>query len=166
MLARYTELQAVSSVWQTRPVGMRNQPDFLNAAAIIKTPLSARQLKRHVLRKIETALGRVRQANKNGPRPIDIDIMLFNNQIFELEHRHIPDAELVSRPFVAIPLAQIAPDYVHPETGQTLQEIANTFAIDPEEMRLRAELLLLPAHLPVQPQSHLLDLTTNSVMEG
>lgn len=140
MLAQRTELVAVSSVWETQPVGMPNQPNFLNAAVIVNTALTAGQLKAQVLRPIEQKLGRVRQRNKNAPRPMDIDIMLFNREVLELGSRHIPDAEVLERPFVALPLAEIAPDYVHPETGQTLHSIAQKFTVTPQEMQLHPEM--------------------------
>lgn len=140
MLARLTHLTAVSSVWETAPLGVSNQPDFLNAAAIIQTVLSADTLKTQVLGHIEQALGRVRQGDKFGPRPMDIDIIFFNNQILTLQNgRHIPNPEVLERPFVAIPLAEIAPDYLHPETGQSLRQIAAQFEVNPRQMRLRAK---------------------------
>ncbi|NWF91232.1 MAG: 2-amino-4-hydroxy-6-hydroxymethyldihydropteridine diphosphokinase [Ignavibacteriaceae bacterium] len=139
LLAAQTRLVAVSSVWETRPVGLTEQPNFLNAAAIVETELTAEQLKREVLVAIEQRLGRVSQADKNAPRPIDLDITLFNREIVELGNRHIPDPEIVERPFVAIPLAEIAPDYKHPELGQTLSEIARNFEAKSEEMYLRPD---------------------------
>lgn len=147
MLAERTELIAVSSVWETRPVGMINQPNFLNAAAIVRTQLTASQLKQKVLRPIEQKLGRVRQANKNGPRPIDIDIILFNRQVIKLGGRHIPDAEVLERPFVAIPLAEIAPDYIHPVTDQRLTDIASSFNVTKKDMSPRPEISLTLARL-------------------
>jgi 2-amino-4-hydroxy-6-hydroxymethyldihydropteridine diphosphokinase len=138
-LAAQTKLIAVSSVWETKPVGLADQPNFLNAAAIIETSLTAEQLKQEVIASIEQHLGRVRQADKNAPRPIDIDIMLFNRQIFQLGQHHIPNPEIIERPFVAIPLAEIAPNYQHPELGQTLAEIARAFEVAGEEMRLRQD---------------------------
>ena len=140
ILAELTTLKAVSSVWETLPLGMANQPNFLNAAALIETELTAEQVKAQLLSPIEQKLGRVRQANKNAPRPMDIDLMLFNRQIFQLGDRHIPDPEVLERPFVAIPLAEIAPDYVHPKTGQTLREIAATFEETKAGMTLRPDL--------------------------
>ncbi|MBI1880211.1 MAG: 2-amino-4-hydroxy-6-hydroxymethyldihydropteridine diphosphokinase [Chloroflexi bacterium] len=139
LLAAKTQLIAVSSVWETKPVGWADQPNFLNAAAIVETELTAEQLKREVLTPIEQSLSRVRQADKNAPRPIDIDIMLFNQQIIQLGQRHIPNPEIVERPFVAISLAEIAPDYEHPELRQTLSEIASGFVAENEAMHLRPD---------------------------
>jgi 2-amino-4-hydroxy-6-hydroxymethyldihydropteridine diphosphokinase len=66
----------------------------------------------------------VRTENKYGPRTIDVDLVLFNREVLDLGRHHIPDPDILTRPFVAIPLAEIAPDYVHPETGQTLRTMA------------------------------------------
>ena len=140
MLAELTRLVAISSVWETRPLGLLNQPNFLNAAAIVHTKLNAVQLKQQVLSYIEQSLGRLRQGDKNGPRTIDIDIMLFNNQSIMVGQRHIPDNEVLERAFVAIPLAEIAPDYKHPHTGQTLRDIARRFSATPQEMQLCPEI--------------------------
>ena len=126
-LAQFGRVRAVSTVWETPPVGFSDQPNFLNAAALLETDLSAQALREEAIAVIETGLGRVRTENRNAPRTIDIDIMLFNRDIIQLERRHIPDPEVLERPFVAIPLAEIAPDYVHPETGQTLKNVAKQF---------------------------------------
>ena len=151
-LAILTDLKAVSSVWETNPVGLLNQPNFLNAAAIVDTELNAAQLKRTILISIEQRLGRVRQADKNAARTIDIDLMLFNQQIFRLGQRHIPDAEVIERAFVAIPLAEIAPDYYHPETGQTLRQIAQCFDVNPADMRLRSDISLVLSNHQAKPE--------------
>lgn len=137
MLAESSKLLAVSPVWETLPLGITDQPNFLNAATLVETDQTAEAFKQDVIRQIERDLGRARNGDKYGPRPIDIDIMLFNQQIFELDNHHIPDPEVLERPFVAIPLAEIAPDYEHPETGQTLRDIAQGFKVIEQEMRLR-----------------------------
>ncbi len=139
LLATKTKLVAVSSVWETQPLGLTAQPNFLNAAAVVETDLTAAQLKQEVIAPIEQSLGRVRQADKNAPRPIDIDLMLFNRQIFNLGQRHIPDPEIVERAFVAIPLAEIAPEYEHPELNQTLAQIAGGFKSNEAGMNLRQD---------------------------
>lgn len=139
LLATKTKLVAVFSVWETQPLGLTAQPNFLNAAAVVETDLTAAQLKQEVIAPIEQSLGRVRQADKNAPRPIDIDLMLFNRQIFNLGQRHIPDPEIVERAFVAIPLAEIAPDYEHPELNQTLAQIAGGLKSNEAGMNLRQD---------------------------
>ncbi len=139
LLAKFSRLKAVSSVWETKPVGSIDQPNFLNAAALVESGLTAALFKEKVIRPIEATLGRVRGPDKFGPRSIDIDIMLFNREIVELNGHSIPDSEVMERPFVAIPLAEIAPSYQHPQTGQTLAEIAGNFAVTEEEMQLRTD---------------------------
>jgi 2-amino-4-hydroxy-6-hydroxymethyldihydropteridine diphosphokinase len=140
LLANLTDLIAVSSVWETAPLGGNHQPFYLNAAAIVQTEKTPQRLKTEVLDFIEQTLGRERQADKFAPRTIDIDIMLFNDQIFDMGHRHIPDAELVERAFVALPMAEIAPNYIHPETGQSLMEIAQSFKVNPDAMRVSRDI--------------------------
>jgi 2-amino-4-hydroxy-6-hydroxymethyldihydropteridine diphosphokinase len=139
-LAQASKLVAVSPVWETPPLGVVDQPNFLNAAMVVETDESPETFKNKILRCIEDDLGRVRTAEKFGPRPIDIDIMFFNNQILDVDNRHIPDPEVLERPFVAIPLAEIAPDYRHPETGQTLRDIARGFKVTEADMRLHPNL--------------------------
>ncbi len=134
-LGRWGCVQAVSTVWESAPFGFADQPNFLNAAVLLETGLSARALRQEAITSIEAALGRVRTANKNAPRTIDIDIMLFNHDVLQVGQRRIPSPEVLERPFVAIPLAEIAPDYVHPDTGQTLRQIAGRF--DPAAAGIR-----------------------------
>lgn len=124
LLAATGGLRALSPVYETVPVGLRDQPNFLNAAALVETQLGAERFKVEILAGIERALGRVRTADKNAPRTIDADIALFDLDIFELGHRHIPDPDLLKFPHVAVPLADLAPDLIHPETGETLAQIA------------------------------------------
>jgi 2-amino-4-hydroxy-6-hydroxymethyldihydropteridine diphosphokinase len=115
---------AVSPVYETAPVGKTDQPNFLNAAVLIETDLTAAELKTNVLQAIEQELGRVRTEDKNAPRTIDLDISLFNNEVFDMEQRHIPDPDILKYPHMAVPLADLAPEQRHPETGQTLRQIA------------------------------------------
>jgi 2-amino-4-hydroxy-6-hydroxymethyldihydropteridine diphosphokinase len=125
-LAARCWLLAVSPVYETAPVGKTDQPNFLNAAALIETPLTAEELKEQVLLAIECELGRVRTAEKNAPRTIDLDIALFNQQVLDMGGRHVPDPDLLEHPHISVPLADLAPEYRHPETGQTLREIAGS----------------------------------------
>jgi GTP cyclohydrolase I len=125
-LALRSRLIAVSPVYETEPVGAAGQPNFLNAAALLETDLSPAKLKSQVLEVIEQELGRVRTADKNAPRTIDLDLALVGDQVLDLGPRHIPDLDLTRHPHIAIPLADLAPKQRHPETGQTLQEIAES----------------------------------------
>ena len=117
-------LLAVSPVYETAPVGKTDQPNFLNAAVLIETDLTAAELKTQVLQAIEQKLGRVRTEDKNAPRTIDLDIALFGDQVLDAGPRHIPDPDISKYPHIAVPLADLAPQQRHPETGQTLQKIA------------------------------------------
>lgn len=140
LLAERCRLLAVSPVYQTRPVGTVAQPDFHNAAALIESGLSAAALKTQVLAEIEQALHRVRTTDKNAPRTIDLDIVLFDSEILDLGYRHIPDPDLLTYPHLAVPVADLAPQFVHPETGQTLQEIVR--GMDLSGLRLRPAIKL------------------------
>jgi 2-amino-4-hydroxy-6-hydroxymethyldihydropteridine diphosphokinase len=123
-LAARCRVLAVSPVYESLPVGTTNQPNFLNAEVLIETRHTAGELKAEVLQPIEQERGRVRTEDKNAPRTIDLDIALFNDEVLDLGHRHIPDPDLLRFSHIARPLADLAPRYCHPETEQTLAEIA------------------------------------------
>ena len=143
-LARYGRVRGVSGVWESPAVGAPGQADYLNAALWLETSLSARELKETAIAAVEAGLGRVRSADRFAPRTIDIDIMFFNRDRIQLGKRRIPDPEALERPFVAIPLAEVAPGYIHPETGESLAEIAARFDPNAAGMRRRADVLLPP----------------------
>lgn len=142
-LKQFGQIKAVSSVWQSSAIGTSGQPDFLNAALLLETSLSAGDLRQKAIAQIENSLGRVRTEDKNAPRTIDIDIILFNHEIFILGHRQIPDPELLQRSFVAIPMAEVAPDYVHPQVNVTLKEIASRFELHKETIFRREDVELV-----------------------
>lgn len=125
-LAMRCRLLAVSPVYETEPVGTTDQASFLNAAVLVETDLTPGELKMEVLRSIEDELGRHRTADKNAPRTIDLDISLYNEEVFELGKRHVPDPEILEFLHIVQPLADLAPYYRHPETGQTLLDIAQS----------------------------------------
>ena len=106
------EIHAVSSVYETAPWGVLDQPAFLNQVVKIQTELKAEEVLRIIL-EIERDLGRVRY-ERWGARVIDIDILYFRNLILESARLTIPHPRLHERRFTLIPLAEIAPDYVHP----------------------------------------------------
>ena len=117
-LADYGSVVRVSTVWESRPVGDTDQANFLNAAVLLETPLSAEELKRVAIAEIEQSLGRERDPqNKNAARTIDIDIALFNQDVLSVGENRIPDPEILTRPFLAMPLAELDPEYVYPTDG-------------------------------------------------
>lgn len=124
LLANHGRLLAVSPVYETTPIGNPDDPSFFNAAVILHTSLSASDLKEQVLRQVEAQLGRQRSEDPNAARTIDVDISLFNDQVLVLGKRRIPDPEILLYPHVVVPLADVAPFYRHPETGETLAAIA------------------------------------------
>lgn len=123
--ARFS-LVAVSRVYRAEPVGAPDAPTFLNAAVAIETDLPPAELKFGHLRPLEAELGRVRTSDPNAPRTIDLDIALAGELIVAdaASGIEIPDPEILTRAHVALPLADLAPDAVHPVTGTTLGEIA------------------------------------------
>ena len=142
-LKQFGQIKAVSSVWQSSAIGTSGQPDFLNAALLLETSLSAMELRQKAIAQIENSLGRVRTEDKNAPRTIDIDIVLFNHDILDFGRRRIPDSELLNHAYVAIPMAEVAPDYHHPEVNITLKEIASRFDLKKETFFRRDDVELL-----------------------
>jgi 2-amino-4-hydroxy-6-hydroxymethyldihydropteridine diphosphokinase len=118
---------AVSSRYRTAPQGYTDQADFLNMAVQLTTPRAPAEFKHTVLDAIERQLKRVRDpANKNAPRSIDLDISLWGDAVLDYGEKpwHVPDKDIQRFAHVAVPLAELAPNYVHPETGETLAQIA------------------------------------------
>ncbi|MEX0876008.1 MAG: 2-amino-4-hydroxy-6-hydroxymethyldihydropteridine diphosphokinase [Phycisphaerales bacterium] len=118
-----TSIIAVSTVIETDPIGPAGQDPYLNAAAHVRTGLNPRALLDAVLA-IESTRGRVRtQEERWGPRTLDLDILLYDNLILDEDGLCIPHPRLHQRPFVLIPLAEIAPDLllpIHKKTPRAL----------------------------------------------
>ena len=123
--------QAVSSVYQNPARGGRPQPDYLNAAVLLETPLDAAAL-RAALRELEADLGRVRTDDKYAPRTIDLDLLLLGDQVDPKVGAALPDPELLTAPHLAIPAAEVAPSAVQPRSGETQQAIADRLRPDAE----------------------------------
>jgi 2-amino-4-hydroxy-6-hydroxymethyldihydropteridine diphosphokinase len=111
-------VQKQSSIYETAAWGKTDQPAFLNQALEIITPLNARQLIRRLL-KIEKQLGRIRE-EKYGPRLIDIDILMFGDEIHQYDLLKLPHPELPNRRFALLPLAEIAGEVIHPVLQQSV----------------------------------------------
>ncbi len=118
-----TALTKASSFYETEPVGVSDQPWFLNAVAQLDTELTPGQLMWN-LQRLERALGRVRR-ERWGPRTIDLDLLLAGDWVIDEPGLTVPHPELLNRAFVLVPLVEIDPLLVHPGTGQTLlQQLA------------------------------------------
>lgn len=111
-------ISAISSVYRTEPVGYREQPDFWNLVLELETGLGPEELLREALR-IEEALGRVRTF-RNAPRPIDIDLLFYDDLVLESPHLRLPHPRAMERGFVLFPLAEIAPQLRDPRTGERI----------------------------------------------
>jgi 2-amino-4-hydroxy-6-hydroxymethyldihydropteridine diphosphokinase len=110
-----------SSIYETSAWGKTDQPDFLNQALLVHTGLSPTALLKKIL-DIEQDLGRFR-GEKFGPRIIDIDIILYNADIIDLPSLSVPHPHMQNRRFVMAPIAEIAPDLIHPGFGKNMLEL-------------------------------------------
>ena len=123
-LSEYGQVQEISSVWETEPVGTTG-PNFLNACVLFQSGFRQDELKHNVIAQIEHQLGRRRTSDKFAPRTIDIDIVIFDGKFLNYD--------VLELAFVVVPLAEIHPEFRNPVTGETLRETAT---------RLRSEVWL------------------------
>ena len=126
LLSQKVKIVSASSLWHTIAVGT-DSPPFLNAAILIETTFDLNFLKEEILCSIEDKQGRIRTCDKNSPRPIDLDILIFNNviqdpQIFLMDH-------------LIFPLSELLPGLVEPSSGKTLLEISQLRAVSTQASR-------------------------------
>lgn len=114
-------LRKTSSIYTTEPIGIKDQPEFLNCVVSVDTDLSARKLLDFLLR-IETKMGRERK-EKNGPRIIDLDILFYGKAIINEPQLTIPHPRLQERLFVLVPLNEIAPELEHPVLKKKISQL-------------------------------------------
>jgi 2-amino-4-hydroxy-6-hydroxymethyldihydropteridine diphosphokinase len=122
-MRRLGRVEACSSLYETEPVGFHDQPAFLNSVLALETELDPLSLL-HSLLAIERELGRDRsQGVLNGPRILDLDLLLMGGTVVATEELTLPHPGLVQRRFVLAPLAEIAPQLRHPQRNQTIAEL-------------------------------------------
>ena len=137
-----------SSFYETKPLGGADQPLFLNAVAKIKTSLSYRALFEH-LQQIEQAMGRQRNEHWE-PRPIDLDLLLYDGQIVDEPDLKIPHPQMHLRSFVLKGMCELAADFVHPQLDSTMRQLyqrlnSADFFLDP----LRPQLISIAGNIGV-----------------
>ncbi len=118
---RRVEVEAISSLYETEPVGeVLDQPDFLNAAIRIRTSLEPEELL-DVCKEVEAERGRTFEAPRHSPRPLDVDLLLLGDVELETDRLSLPHREVTSRRFVLVPLLELDPDLALPD-GTPLAE--------------------------------------------
>lgn len=121
LLINGSALKKISSVYKTDPQGYRDQPDFLNCVVEADTDMKPHDLLKDV-KGIEKLMGR--ELNfRNGPRLIDLDILLYGDEVVESEDLIVPHPRLQERAFMLVPMCEIAPNLVHPVLHKTMTEL-------------------------------------------
>ncbi|HEX9022882.1 MAG TPA: 2-amino-4-hydroxy-6-hydroxymethyldihydropteridine diphosphokinase [Geobacteraceae bacterium] len=117
-----TRITALSSFYDTEPVGLAEQENFLNAVLKLETSLTPQALLAE-LQRIETAVFRRKRTVRWGPRPIDLDVLFFGDLVLDGEELTIPHPRLHERGFVLVPMAEIAPEFIHPLLRSSVAEL-------------------------------------------
>lgn len=125
-LNRFASVEAVSRVYETEPVGFRDQPDYWNLVVRVRTELEPQPLF-EALKEIEQQLGRT-AAFRNAPRVIDLDIIAYDELVLRSESLEIPHPRMHERSFVLLPLAEVAPDFRHPANKQSIEQLIAALA--------------------------------------
>ena len=128
-------VDAVSSLYETDPVGPQDQQDFYNAVCRASTNLEPRELLA-MAKQVERDVGRT-EGPRWGPRVIDIDILLYGDATVDEPELHIPHQEMTNRAFVLVPLAELAANVAHPAGGRTIAELLAS--VDASGVRLLSD---------------------------
>jgi 2-amino-4-hydroxy-6-hydroxymethyldihydropteridine diphosphokinase len=121
-LQTLARLEEVSSLYETQPQGVSDQPLFLNALCRVSTGLEPQALLRF-LKNVERETGRQPGGERWGPRPIDLDILLYDDRVLDAPELTVPHPRLAERAFVLVPLCELAPELRHPLLGKTMKEL-------------------------------------------
>ncbi|HEX2952321.1 MAG TPA: 2-amino-4-hydroxy-6-hydroxymethyldihydropteridine diphosphokinase [Armatimonadota bacterium] len=123
-LSRHVHICAISTFFQTEPQERPEQPPYLNGVVEAETAMSPQELKFNVLRHIETELGRQRNDDRYAARPIDLDLILYNDLVINTEQLTLPDPDIPQRAFLAIPIHELAPELILPGTREPIRHVA------------------------------------------
>lgn len=118
----HLQVRQISRLYETAPFGYADQPAFLNMALIAQTDLEPLTLLDY-LKEVEAALGREPQTVRNGPRPLDLDIIFYDDRVLDEERLQIPHPRLRGRSFVLVPLAELCHHKLHPDLNLTVAQL-------------------------------------------
>lgn len=121
LLVQECDIKQISTVYETEPEGFADQPDFLNCVVEVSTELRPQQLLQ-ALKSIEMMMGRA-PSFLNGPRVIDLDILLYGDEVIDTSELTVPHPRMHERAFVLVPLKEIAPDCVHPVLHKMIKSL-------------------------------------------
>ena len=134
LLSERFRVVRTSSIYETDPIGPPGQPTFRNLSVEVETEEPPARV-RAALREIEAEMGRVRTADRYAPRAADLDLLLHGDTVLSEEGWRLPHPQVATEAFVLVPLAELAPDRVHPLTGRTLKEMCEELGTSPEAVR-------------------------------
>lgn len=125
-LAGRCSILALSTFYRSAAEGDPGGPPFINGVAEIVTDLGPEAVKWELLRPFEEALGRIRTTDKNAPRTIDLDLLLYGKRVVDTPRLTLPDPNIAHYPFVVVPLLELAPDLVLPDSGISLLKVVGS----------------------------------------
>jgi 2-amino-4-hydroxy-6-hydroxymethyldihydropteridine diphosphokinase len=126
LLGGKVTIVAVSTFYRTEPIG--SPPEYVNGVVEVRTEIEPSELKHEVLRSVEQSFGRVRNAEKNSPRTIDLDLLLYGQRVVEQEALRLPDPDITERPFLFLPLFELAPELLLPGLEIKISDLAKSYS--------------------------------------